>query len=113
MAKYHERSRIILMQKIKKGLTFKKTYINKDNLFGIKVSFRVNQMVKMMYGENQIRNWKFKIYTIQSNTKMDRLGCGDAWQQVVPDIWYSLMDKYKYLNMLKNNLKKVPVNQDY
>ena len=49
-------------------------------------------MVKIMYGENQIQNWKFDIYMKQWNTEVDRSWCRGAWLPVAPEIWYLLIE---------------------
>ena len=83
----------------KKWLAFVKTYINKDNSFWDKSTFRssqsltfLTQMVKIMCGENQIRNWKCNIYIKQWNTEVARSWCGGARLPVAPEIWYLLME---------------------
>ena len=75
-------------------------------------------MVKIMSGENQIRNWKFHIYVKQWNTDVDRSWCGGAWlpgrtgNLIFID---GILDKYKYLNILKNkeSARKLRLLEDF
>ena len=104
----------------KKDWLLQKPILIKVILFGIKSSFQtsqsltfLDQVVKIMCKENQIRNWKFDIYIKQWNTEVDRSWCGGIWLLVALEIWYSLMEYLISISIpifKKITLKKVPVN---